>query len=119
MRGLNFGYLPGCNTVNVDIVAGHLFSRLFSGLKTMKSPSNITSPLCSGQEPTDAHLEGMINEAAGPINFTMFLTMFGEKLNGTDPEETIMNAFQCFDEDSTGRVHEDYLRELLTTMGDR
>ena len=61
----------------------------------------------------------MINEAAGPINFTMFLTMFGEKLNGTDPEETIMNAFQCFDEDSTGKVHEDYLRELLTTMGDR
>ncbi|MGV7665752.1 triose-phosphate isomerase, partial [Mycobacterium kansasii] len=27
----------------------------------------------------------MMNEAPGPINFTMFLTMFGEKLNGTDP----------------------------------
>ena len=36
----------------------------------------------SGQEPTDAYLEAMIGEAAGPINFTMFLTMFGEKLNG-------------------------------------
>ncbi|KAB0371659.1 hypothetical protein FD755_016597 [Muntiacus reevesi] len=41
-----------------------------------------------------------------PINFTMFLMMFGEKLNGTDPEDVIRNAF------------EDYLRELLTTMGD-
>lgn len=29
----------------------------------------------------------MINEAPGPINFTMFLTLFGEKLTGTDPEE--------------------------------
>ncbi|KAB0357656.1 hypothetical protein FD754_001812 [Muntiacus muntjak] len=44
--------------------------------------------------------------APGPINFTMFLMMFGEKLNGTDPEDVIRNAF------------EDYLRELLTTMGD-
>ena len=38
--------------------------------------------LFTGQEPTDAYLEAMIGEAAGPINFTMFLTMFGEKLNG-------------------------------------
>ena len=41
--------------------------------------------------------------APGPINFTMFLTMFGEKLNGTDPEDVIRNAFACFDEDGTGR----------------
>lgn len=91
-----------------------------------------------------------MNEAPGPINFTMFLTMFGEKLNGTDPEDVIRNAFACFDEEGTGNflnfflvthipqgfvkfeekkiilsdfdpgfIQEDYLRELLTTMGDR
>lgn len=43
-----------------------------------------------------------MNEAPGPINFTMFLTMFGEKLNGTDPEDVIRNAFACFDEEATG-----------------
>lgn len=43
-----------------------------------------------------------MNEAPGPINFTMFLTMFGEKLNGTDPEDVIKNAFACFDEEGTG-----------------
>ena len=43
-----------------------------------------------------------MNEAPGPINFTMFLTMFGEKLNGTDPEDVIKNAFACFDDDNTG-----------------
>uniref|UniRef100_A0A670YGF3 Myosin light chain 9 n=5 Tax=Episquamata TaxID=1329912 RepID=A0A670YGF3_PSETE len=72
-----------------------------------------------GKNPTDEYLEGMMSEAPGPINFTMFLTMFGEKLNGTDPEDVIRNAFACFDEEATGFIHEDQLRELLTTMGDR
>lgn len=80
----------------------------------------------------------MITEAPGAINFTMFLTLFGEKLTGTDPEEVsffvnhlfitiilfesiqvIRNAFQCFDEDNSGAINEDRLRELLTSMGDR
>lgn len=47
----------------------------------------------------------MMNEAPGPINFTMFLTMFGEKLNGTDPEDVIRNAFACFDEEGTGELN--------------
>lgn len=72
-----------------------------------------------GQEPNDAVVEGMMAEAPGPLNFTMFLTMFGERLAGTDPEEVIRNAFACFDEEGTGKIHEDRLRELLTTMGDR
>jgi myosin regulatory light chain 12 len=61
----------------------------------------------------------MIAEAPGAINFTMFLTLFGEKLTGTDPEEVIRQAFACFDEDNTGVLNEERLRELLTTMGDR
>ena len=72
-----------------------------------------------GKDPTDQYLEAMMAEAPGPINFTMFLTMFGEKQNGTDPEDVIKNAFACFDEENKGYIHEDKLRELLTTMGDR
>ncbi len=60
----------------------------------------------SGKNPTDQYLDGMMVEAPGPINFTMFLTMFGEKLNGTDPEDVIKNAFGCFDEDNSGRFTE-------------
>ena len=60
-----------------------------------------------------------MNEAPGPINFTMFLTLFGERLQGTDPEDVIMNAFGCFDEDNVGSISEDKLRELLTTIGER
>ncbi|KHN88395.1 putative myosin regulatory light chain [Toxocara canis] len=72
-----------------------------------------------GKEVKEDFLEKMVSEAPGPINFTMFLTLFGEKLTGTDPEEVIKNAFQCFDEDNSGYLNEDRLRELLTTMGDR
>jgi len=72
-----------------------------------------------GKDPTDDYLEGMMNEAPGPINFTMFLTLFGERLQGTDPEEVIKNAFGCFDEENLGTITEDRLRELLTTIGDR
>lgn len=42
-----------------------------------------------GKEVTDDFIESMITEASGAINFTMFLTLFGEKLTGTDPEEVI------------------------------
>lgn len=72
-----------------------------------------------GKNPTERDLADMCSQAPGPINFTMFLTMFGEKLMGTDPEDVIKNAFQCFDDNGDGTINEDYLRELLTTMGDR
>uniref|UniRef100_T1J436 EF-hand domain-containing protein n=1 Tax=Strigamia maritima TaxID=126957 RepID=T1J436_STRMM len=72
-----------------------------------------------GKNPTDPYLEDMMNEAPGPINFTMFLTLFGERLQGTDPEEVIKNAFGCFDEENTGFLNEERLRELLISMGDR
>ena len=35
-----------------------------------------------GKDPTDVYLEAMMNEAPGAINFTMFLTLFGERLQG-------------------------------------
>ncbi|EDO44767.1 predicted protein [Nematostella vectensis] len=73
-----------------------------------------------GKSPNDQFLDDMIEEASGStINFTMFLTLFGEKLNGTDPEDVIKNAFGCFDEEGDGRIHEDKLCDMLTSVGDR
>jgi Ca2+-binding EF-hand superfamily protein len=72
-----------------------------------------------GQNPSEAYIDAMINEAPGSINFTMFLTLMGEKMSGTDPEHEILNAFECFDEEGNGRINADQLREYLTTMGDR
>merc|ERR1712042_358844 len=72
-----------------------------------------------GKNHPDEFIEDMLKEAPGPINFTMFLTLFGEKLNGTDPEEVIKNAFQCFDDDGAKKIDGEYLKRLLMTMGDR
>jgi Ca2+-binding EF-hand superfamily protein len=61
----------------------------------------------------------MLNEASGPINFTMFLTLFGSKMCGTDSEDVLRNAFSCFDEKGTGYIPEENFREMLSTIGDR
>uniref|UniRef100_A0A7M4F369 Myosin light chain 2 n=1 Tax=Crocodylus porosus TaxID=8502 RepID=A0A7M4F369_CROPO len=63
-------------------------------------------------------LDDMIKEAPGPINFTVFLTMFGEKLKGADPEETILNAFKVFDPEGKG-LKSSYIKEMLMTQGER
>ncbi|RKP27947.1 hypothetical protein SYNPS1DRAFT_32317 [Syncephalis pseudoplumigaleata] len=72
-----------------------------------------------GQNPSDEYIDAMIREAPGSINFTMFLTLMGEKMSGTDPEHEIIGAFECFDEEGNGRIHAEHLREYLTSMGDR
>jgi Ca2+-binding EF-hand superfamily protein len=72
-----------------------------------------------GQNPTDEYIDDMISEAPGSINFTMFLTLMGEKLSGTDPEHEILQAFECFDHKKTGFMNGDVLREAMTSLGDR
>lgn len=37
-------------------------------------------------------IDEMLKEAPGPINFTVFLTMFGEKLKGKDTKTAINNV---------------------------
>ena len=72
-----------------------------------------------GKNVDDEYLESMVKEAPGQVNFTVFLTLFGERLQGTDPEDVIKNAFACFDEAHTGFIHEKDLRELLKGTGQR
>ncbi|KAJ1998799.1 hypothetical protein GGI04_004022 [Coemansia thaxteri] len=72
-----------------------------------------------GQNVSDSYIDAMINEAPGPINFTMFLTLMGEHLSGTDPESEIVTAFEAFDMDGNGLIDADQLREALMHMGDR
>uniref|UniRef100_A0A3Q3WEC8 EF-hand domain-containing protein n=1 Tax=Mola mola TaxID=94237 RepID=A0A3Q3WEC8_MOLML len=63
-------------------------------------------------------IDEMLKEAPGPINFTVFLTMFGEKLKGADPEETILNAFKCVTY-HTPFICNDNVTQMLTTQADR
>ncbi|XP_072113100.1 myosin light chain 5-like [Mobula birostris] len=67
----------------------------------------------------DDELESMLKEATGPINFTMFLNLFGAKLHGTDPEEVLLNAFKLFDPESKGHINKDVLKRMLMTQADK
>ncbi|XP_026044403.1 myosin regulatory light chain 2, atrial isoform-like isoform X2 [Astatotilapia calliptera] len=67
----------------------------------------------------EEELDEMLNEGKGPINFTVFLTLFGEKLSGTDPEDTILAAFKLFDPNGTGFVNKDEFRRLLMNQADK
>ncbi|XP_044135120.1 myosin regulatory light chain 2, atrial isoform [Bufo gargarizans] len=61
----------------------------------------------------EEELDEMLKEGKGPINFTVFLTLFGEKLNGTDPEDSILSAFKLLDPNATGNINKDEYVTLL------
>ena len=54
-----------------------------------------------GKDPTDEYLDAMMNEAPGAINFTMFLTLFGERLQGKYKSLTIIFGWTGGDEMSS------------------
>ncbi|KAI9029345.1 hypothetical protein DFJ74DRAFT_657928 [Hyaloraphidium curvatum] len=72
-----------------------------------------------GQPPSEEQVQSMLSEAPGPINFTLFLTLLGEKMSGTDPEHEILQAFEAFDDKKSGVLDGEQFREWMTTMGDR
>ncbi|XP_042897989.1 myosin regulatory light chain 12A isoform X2 [Parasteatoda tepidariorum] len=71
-----------------------------------------------GREVDDEDLTSMLAEAPGPLNFTMFLTIFGERISGTDEEDVIMSAFSIFDE-GDGKMKEEVLKSTLRKRGDK
>lgn len=71
-----------------------------------------------GRIATDDELMDMINEADGPLNFTMFLNMFAEKNKGeVDDDEVIKKAFNAYVGED-GQIDGDVFRHALMTWGD-
>jgi len=67
-----------------------------------------------GMVPSDSQLDEMIKEPGEPLTFTVFLTLFGDKLTGTDPEDVIVGAFKMFDKKDCGFISEDELKRVLS-----
>ena len=61
----------------------------------------------------------MLSEAPGPLNFTMFLSIFGERIAGGDNPDIIRSAFKTFDPDESGMVNVEELRKMLTRFGEK
>lgn len=72
-----------------------------------------------GREVDRKILQEMLKECPDKLNFTHFLTLFGEKLHGTDSESCLKDAFLMFDEENKGKLHEEYFKDLLANVGDQ
>ncbi|ETS62380.1 hypothetical protein PaG_03466 [Moesziomyces aphidis] len=59
------------------------------------------------------------NNANAGVNFTQFLTMFGEHLAELDDQTVLMEAFECFDEKDVGKIDAHELRFWLSQVGDK
>lgn len=70
-----------------------------------------------GKVPKDNDLKEMLTEAAGPMNFTMMLSLFADNMGGTDEESTILNAFKLYDPEAKGNLHREALRGILCSEG--
>jgi len=71
-----------------------------------------------GKTGNDREMDEMIAEATGPINFTMLLTLFGNRMSGSaDDDEVVTAAFKSFDQG--GKIDSDKLRHALMTWGEK
>lgn len=75
-----------------------------------------------GQAPSEGELAEMLAElpeGATGLNFTLFLAMMADRMQGTDSAAELLLAFETLDERHTGFISPALLREHLTTVGDR
>ena len=55
----------------------------------------------------------------GTIDFPEFLSMMARKMQDTDTEEEIREAFKVFDKDGNGFISAAELRHVMTTLGEK
>jgi len=73
-----------------------------------------------GASGNDREMDEMIAEATGPLNFTMLLTIFGNRMSGggsADDDESIAAAFRSFD--NGGKIDAAALKTALMTFGEK
>lgn len=67
----------------------------------------------------DAGMTTQKSDGTPTVNFTQFLTMFGEHLASLDEAAELMESFSCFDERDEGLTDAAELRYWLKEVGDR
>jgi len=85
------------------------------------SPSRHMLDELLGARPGTQSRSGSLEESPSDrgVNFTMFLTMMGERLFEFDVEPELLDAFGSFDEDDKGFVKADEMRKWLSEVGER
>ena len=77
-----------------------------------------------GQNPSETELEDLLKSVADPRNtgfvqFNDFMAVMKQRMNDTESEEEIKEAFRVFDRDNDGIISAAELRHIMTTLGER
>jgi len=71
-----------------------------------------------GRIVSEKELDELLGEATGPLNFTMLLTLFANRMSGSaDDDDVVVSAFKSFDEG--GKIDSEKLRHALMTWGEK
>eukprot|EP01087_Luapelamoeba_hula_P016320 TRINITY_DN5016_c0_g1_i1.p2 TRINITY_DN5016_c0_g1~~TRINITY_DN5016_c0_g1_i1.p2 ORF type:complete len:150 (-),score=53.33 TRINITY_DN5016_c0_g1_i1:57-506(-) len=98
-----------------------LFDKDGDGKITSKELGTVMRSL--GQNPTEAELREMIQEVDtdnnGTIDFPEFLTLMARKMQDSEGEEEIREAFKVFDKEGHGFISAAELRHVMTNLGEK
>ena len=76
-----------------------------------------------GQNPTDAEVQDIVNEVvvdgSGSMEFPEFCVMMVKKMEETDTENEIQEAYRVFDKDKDGYITRSEMRMILSALPDR
>ncbi|KAH6659617.1 hypothetical protein BKA67DRAFT_652842 [Truncatella angustata] len=75
-----------------------------------------------GLNPSEQELRDMVDEVDvdknGSIDFDEFLKMMSMKVESTDVEKELKEAFKVFDRDNSGTISAEELRRVLSSLGE-
>merc|ERR1712051_28934 len=98
-----------------------VFDKNQDGTITTKELSTVMRSL--GQNPTDAEVQDMINEVdvdgSGAIEFPEFCVMMVKKMQETDTENEIREAYRVFDKERTGGIAVSEMRLILSNLPEK
>ena len=76
-----------------------------------------------GQNPTDAEVQDMINEVdvdgSGDMEFPEFCVMMVKKMQESDTESEVQEAYRVFDKDRDGYISASELRMIFAALPER
>ena len=58
----------------------------------------------------------MLSTGSGSVDFPEFLNMMANKMDETNPEEQVKEAFRVFDTQGEGHITTDELRSIFTRL---
>ncbi|SPO29731.1 related to Myosin regulatory light chain 2-A, smooth muscle isoform [Ustilago trichophora] len=103
------GFKEAFNMIDTDsdgLITQSDMASMLSNLGLASTPSAVSS-----------YFKSSLN--GGGVNFTQFLTMFGEHLAELDDQTVLTEAFECFDEKDVGKIDAQELRFWLSQVGDK